>query len=187
MDLRHPLGMVKGRSQQGLKGPWAGVRGAVVRGSGLGGARPGREHGNPSASPWRGGDRHCFLSAVPARPLPPAVLRPGRPAAEGPAPAGEEVRCDAGHDSGEPGPGAACCRHPGLCSCYPHRIAGVGARPRPREQHRPRGPQHIELGLQPGPSSPEPSLQPQAGPTRSHPRRLKGQRMLHPKILENAV
>lgn len=177
MDPRHPLGMVKGgvkgRSQQGLKGPWAGVRGGlwfVARGS------PTwlRTWESQCISLAWGRQALLSLSAVPARPLSPAALRPGWPAAEGPAPAGEEVRCGARHDSGEPGPGPPAAHHPGLCSRYPRRIAGVGARPRPREQHRPRGPQRIEPGLQPGPSSPEPSLPPQADPTCPHPRRLRG-------------
>lgn len=143
MDPRHPLGMVKGgvkgRSQQGLKGPWAGVRGGlwfVARGS------PTwlRTRETQCISLAWGRQALLSLSAVPARPLSPAALRPGWPAAEGPAPAGEEVRCDAGHDSGEAGPRAARCPPPWPLQPLPsqnHRRRGQAKAQRAAQTERP--------------------------------------------------
>ena len=130
-------------------------------------------------SPWHGGDRHSFLSRQ-CRHDPYRLLRYDLdgPLQRDPPLLVKKHAVIQGMILVSRGPTA---RHPGLCSRYPRRIAGVGARPRPREEHRLRGPQHMSWGCSRDPRPLSLAFHPRLTPRVPHPRRLKGQGVLHPE------
>lgn len=124
--------------QQGLKGPWAGVRGLwlLAREPSL------AEHGKPSASPWHGKQsKACFSLAVLARPLSPALYDLDGPA-EGPPLLVKKCAVMQGMILVSQGPGPPAAHHPGLCSATYAESQGVGAGPRPRNAQTERPPAH---------------------------------------------
>lgn len=101
----HPLGMVVGGMHTQAECPVEQELGAGCVGASRTPWEPDLAEAAGSQAHWPGiGLTGIFLLAVPARPLPPAALRPAQPPAEDATPAGAEVCCGAGDGSGELGP-----------------------------------------------------------------------------------